>query len=258
MKLINKTIKKVQIRIRKVIFKKMTNLQNIISELKSFGSPERAKHSLRFFKTGQGQYGEGDIFYGASVPEMRIVSRKYKDINLDDVQELLKNEYHECRLVALLILVDRYEHAKNDVERKKICNMYLKNTKYINNWDLVDLSSHEIVGEYLLDKPKSILLNLAKSKNLWEKRIAVISTFTFIREGEFNTSLKIAKILIEDKHDLIQKAVGWMLREIGKRDLRQEETFLKTHYKKMGRTALRYAIEKFPEGLRQKYLLGKI
>ena len=231
-------------------------LKDLQKEVKKLTDNKKAKFLQRFFKTGIGEYGEGDIFAGITVPQSRSLAIKYKDLSFAQISKLLKSKIHEERLIALLILVHNFH--ENPLRKGRIYEFYLKNTKYINNWDLVDLSSHEIVGEYLLDKPKSILLNLAKSKNLWEKRIAVISTFTFIREREFNTSLKIAKILIEDKHDLIQKAVGWMLREIGKRDLRQEETFLKTHYKKMGRTALRYAIEKFPEGLRQKYLLGKI
>ena len=231
-------------------------LKDLQKEVKKLTDNKKAKFLQRFFKTGIGEYGEGDIFAGITVPQSRSLAIKYKDLSFAQISKLLKSKIHEERLIALLILVHNFH--ENPLGKGRIYEFYLKNTKHINNWDLVDLSSHEIVGEYLLDKPKSILLNLAKSKNLWEKRIAVISTFTFIREREFNTSLKIAKILIEDKHDLIQKAVGWMLREIGKRDLRQEETFLKTHYKKMGRTALRYAIEKFPEGLRQKYLLGKI
>lgn len=235
-------------------------IQQIVSELENLGSPERAKHSLRFFKTGHGQYGEGDLFYGASVPEMRIVTRKYKDINLDDVQELLKNKYHECRLVALLILVEKYEHAehiKNDSDKKKIYEMYLNNTKYINNWDLVDLSAHKIVGAYLYDKDskeRSILYKLAKSKDLWEKRISIISTFYFIYRKDFNVSLKISEILLKDKHDLIHKAVGWMLREIGKKDQSVEEKFLKQHYKIMPRTMLRYAIEKFDDKKKKFYM----
>ena len=231
-------------------------LKDLQKEVKKLTDNKKAKFLQRFFKTGIGEYGEGDIFAGITVPQSRSLAIKYKDLSFAQISKLLKSKIHEERLIALLILVHNFH--ENPLGKGRIYEFYLKNTKHINNWDLVDLSSHEIVGEYLLDKPKSILLNLAKSKNLWEKRIAIISTFTFIREGEFDTSLKLAKILIEDKHDLIQKAVGWMLREIGKRDLRQEETFLKTHYKKMGRTALRYAIEKFPEGLRQKYLLGKI
>jgi 3-methyladenine DNA glycosylase AlkD len=230
------------------------SLMDITSELKNFGSPERAKHSLRFFKTDIGQYGEGDLFYGASVPEMRSVARKYKDIILDDVQELLKNKYHECRLVALLILVDRFEHPKTYSDRKKIYEIYLNNTKYINNWDLVDSSAHKIVGAYLYDKDRKRLYELAKSENLWEKRISIISTANFIGKGDFADTLKISNILINDKHDLIQKAVGWMLREVGKRNQIIEEKFLKKHYKTMPRTALRYAIERFDDKKKKFYM----
>jgi len=226
----------------------------IINELKNYGSPERTKHSLRFFKTGKGQYGENDIFYGASVPEMRIVAKKYKDISLDDVQELLENRYHECRLVALMILVDRYRRAKTDAERKRIYETYLKNTKYINNWDLVDLSAHNVVGAYLYDKDRSILYKLAKSKDLWERRIAIMSTFYFIRKDDFSDTLKISEVLLDDKHDLIHKATGWMLREIGKRDKDVEMKFLDEHHRTMPRTMLRYAIEKFSDKEKKCYM----
>jgi len=242
----------------------MTKIQSITKELKNFGSLERAKHSLRFFKTGPGQYGAGDIFYGASVPEMRIVSRKYKDTDLDDVQGLLKNKYHECRLVALMILVEKYaraERLKNDSEMKKYYEMYLNNTRYINNWDLVDLSAHKIVGAYLYNKDehgknrdRSILYKLAKSSDLWEKRISIISTYYFIYRNDFNDTLKISEMLLTDKHDLIHKAVGWMLREVGKRDQNVEEEFLKKHYQTMPRTMLRYAIEKFDEKKKKFYM----
>lgn len=245
----------------KIVHNNTQNTQSIISELKSFGSEERAKHSLRFFKTGPGQYGEGDIFYGATVPEIRNVARKYKDVALDDVQELLKNKYHECRLVALMILVEKYEKSRTDLDKKIIYELYLHNSKYINNWDLVDLSAHKIVGAYLYNKDekgknrdRSILYKLAKSKDLWEKRISIISTFYFIYRKDFNDSLKISEILVDDKHDLIQKAVGWMLREVGKRDQNVEEEFLKKYHKTMPRTMLRYAIEKFDDKKKKFYM----
>lgn len=225
-------------------------------DFKKLENKERGKFLQRFFKTGKGEYGFGDIFAGLSVPQSRILAVKYKDFDFADIALLLKSKIHEERLIALLILVHRFQ--KNPLEQRRIYEFYLKNTKYVNNWDLVDLSSHEIVGGYLKDKPKEMLTKLAKSKSLWERRIAVISTFSFIKDGKYSESLKIAKILIEDKEDLIQKAVGWMLREVGKKDLAVEEKFLKIYYKKMGRTALRYAIEKFSETKRQKYLLGKI
>ncbi len=225
-------------------------------DFKKLENKEKGKLLQRFFKTGIGEYGQGDIFAGLTVPQSRTLATKYQNLSFLDIKILLKSKIHEERLIALLILIRKFE--KNPIEQKRIYKFYLKNTKYINNWDLVDLSSHEIVGGYLRDKPKDILLKLASSNRLWEKRIAVISTFTFIREKNFDTSLKIAGILIYDREDLIQKAVGWMLREIGKRDLKLEVEFLKKYYKQMGRTALRYAIEKFPVKLRQKYLLGKI
>ena len=210
----------------------------------------------RFFKTGPGEYGEGDRFLGITVPFIRKISHKFSDLSLLEVEKILKSKIHEERLIALLILVHRFK--KNPDEQKKIYDFYLKNTKCVNNWDLVDLSSHHIIGEYLLDKPKDILFELARSENLWERRIAMISTFSFIRDRKLDTSLKIAELLVKDKEDLIQKALGWMLREIGKKDLAIEENFLKKYYKQMGRTALRYAIERFPEQKRLAYLHGKV
>ena len=232
------------------------DLRSLRKELERLTDNKKASFLQRFFKTGKGEYGEGDIFVGLTVPQSRILAVKYKDLSFLEILELLKSKIHEERLIALLILVHRFK--KNPDEQKKIYNFYLQNTKYINNWDLVDLSSHKIIGEYLLDKPKDILFELARSENLWERRIAMISTFSFIRDRKFDTSLKIAELLVKDKEDLIQKALGWMLREIGKKDLETEETFLKKYYKQMGRTALRYAIEKFPEGKRLKYLHGEI
>ncbi|MGV8086471.1 MAG: DNA alkylation repair protein [Candidatus Woesearchaeota archaeon] len=234
-------------------------ISKIISELESLGSSERAKHSLRFFKTGQGQYGEGDIFYGASVPETRNIAKKYKNISLDDVQKLLKNKHHECRLCALMILIEKYNYAdKNDDSKTKkiIYEMYLDNTKYINNWDLVDLSAHKIVGAYLYDKKneRKILYELAKSNDLWKKRIGIISTYYFIYRKDFTDTLKISEILLLDNHDLIQKAVGWMLREVGKRDQKIEEEFLEKHHKIMPRTMLRYAIERFDDNKKKYYM----
>ncbi len=239
-------------------------IKQIISELESLGSFERAKHSLRFFKTGPGQYGQGDLFYGASVPEMRIISKKYKDITLDDTIVLLKNKYHECRLVALLILIEKYNDAdktktdENKNIKKTIHHIYLNNTKYINNWDLVDVSAHKIVGAYIYEELKlkdtKILYEFAKSEDLWKKRISIISTFYFIRNNKFDDSLKISKILLNDKHDLMHKAVGWMLREVGKKNQKIEEEFLNKYYKIMPRTMLRYAIERFNENKKKYYM----
>ncbi len=210
-----------------------------------------------FFKTGKGDYGEGDVFAGLKVPTQRKLAREFKDLILTDLKVLLNSSVHEERLIALFILVDRYGKG-NEKEKAEIFSFYMKNRKGINNWDLVDLSAPKIVGKHLLNKDRSLLYKFASSKNLWERRIAVLSTYEFIRQDDFETTLEVAEILLEDKHDLIHKAVGWMLREIGKRDLQTEEKFLKKHYKKMPRTMLRYAIEKFPESKRKKYLQGKI
>ncbi|MDD4983695.1 MAG: DNA alkylation repair protein, partial [Candidatus ainarchaeum sp.] len=190
-------------------------LEQIFKEIEKLKDPERAKHSLRYFKTGPGEYGAGDKFLGLNNPQMRALAKKYKNLDIGDIATLLKSGFHEERQIALFILVHQFEGGDADV-KTRIYNFYLKNTKYINNWDLVDLSAHKIVGAYLVDKEKLILYKLVKSKDLWEKRIAVISTFWFIINDSFEDALKIAEILLEDKHDLIHKAVGWMLREIGK------------------------------------------
>ncbi len=226
----------------------------IVEELQKMKNPAKARLLGRFFKCGPGEYGAGDKFLGITVPEQRkIVKKYYQDIALRELEKLLESEFHEARLTALLMLVEKFEKA-DEKTKNQIYKIYLKNTKYINNWDLVDLSAPRIVGGYLLDKNRKILYRLAKSKNLWERRIAVLATFMFIRERQFADSLKISEILLKDKHDLIHKAVGWMLREIGKRNLETEEKFLKKYSQKMPRTMLRYAIEKFPEGKRKKYL----
>jgi 3-methyladenine DNA glycosylase AlkD len=232
--------------------------KHVIIDLNAYADKKKAKLLQRFFKTGKGEYGEGDIFIGIIVPNQRIIAKKYIDLPLSEIQKLFKSKIHEHRLTALFILSYQYPKAKEE-NQKKIVDFYLKNTKYINNWDLIDLSSVEILGEYFLKHPayKKTLYKFAKSKNLWEKRISIITTFTFIRNRRFNDSLKIARTLLHDKEDLIQKAVGWMLREIGKRDLETEDKFLKEHYHTMPRTMLRYAIEKFPEKKRQFYLLKK-
>jgi len=222
-------------------------------ELLRLADKKQAKLLQGFFKTGPGQYGEGDIFIGLKVPTQRKVCKKFKDLPLDDLQDMLDSKIHEYRLSALFILVDRYKKADEKL-KKEIFDFYLKNTKNINNWDLVDLSAPNIVGGYLLDKPKDILYKLVVSHNLWDKRIAVLSTFMFIKYDRFEDSLKISEILLNDKHDLIHKAVGWMLREIGKRDQEVEESFLKKHHKIMPRTMLRYSTEKFDEEKRKFYL----
>ena len=225
-------------------------------------NPKKAKDLQRFFKTGKGEYGEGDIFLGIMVPEQRKIAKEFYNLNIDEIQGLLNSKIHEKRMIGLFVLIKTYERAtkeKAEKIKKQIFEFYLKNASNnnINNWDLVDLSAPNIVGNYLLDKNKDILYKLAKSNNLWEKRISILSTFAFIREGEFKDSLKISRILLEDKHDLIHKAVGWMLREVGKRDVNVLESFLKKHYRKMPRTMLRYSIEKFPEKERKNWLSGR-
>ena len=232
----------------------LTEIRKAISKQKN---PAQAIILQRFFKTGKGEYGEGDICYGIKVPEQRTIAKQFKDLIFDDLKELIKSKVHEERLIATFILVDQYKRG-DEKKKKSVYDFYLKNRKGINNWDLVDLSAPKIVGAYLIDKQKDLLYKFANSKDLWEKRISIISTQAFIREHFFEDTLNISKTLLGDKHDLIHKAVGWMLREIGNRDLETEEEFLKKHYKTMPRTMLRYAIEKFPEQKRLAYLKGKI
>ena len=228
-------------------------LNQIKSDLSQLGNPEKARILSRFFKTGEGQYGEGDVFLGVSVPEQRKVAKRYFDLPLDDLQELLSSEIHEHRLTALLILTSKYAKADN-AGKDEIFRFYLKNTENINNWDLVDLTAPKIVGDYLSNKDRSVLFKLAKSNDLWERRIAILSTLRFIRNNDFDDALSISELLLHDKHDLIHKAVGWMLREIGKRNQETEEQFLGKYHLQMPRTMLRYAIEKFDENKRKLYL----
>lgn len=290
----------------------MITLKQLKKELKTAADPKRAEVSKRYFKTGKGEYGEGDIFIGLSVPQRKRLAKKYKDFKLTDILKLLRSKIHEERNIALLVLEDKFNRFEN--QRKEIFEIYLNNTKHINNWDLIDLSAGKIVGGYLfiaqqsrlsddarLQNPKHrssnstslskirhpsipkpnfsssesglsrseksvnnlsreefrpifVLTKLAKSKSLWERRIAIMATACFIKNNQFGETLKIAKMLLQDKHDLIHKAVGWMLREVGKKDLKTEIEFLNKHYQKMPRTMLRYAIEKFPENLRLKFL----
>jgi len=227
------------------------SLKNLQKDLQRLANKEKAKLLQGFFKTGKGQYGEGDIFLGVMVPQQRKTAKKHKDLSLKDIQKLLNSKIHEYRLTALFILIDKYQ---NTDEKKEIFNLYLKNTDNINNWDLIDLSAPKIIGNYLLDKPRDILYKLANSKSLWEKRISILATAAFISNNQYKDTLKISKILLNDNHDLIHKAVGWMLREVGKKDQKTEEEFLKKHYKTMPRTMLRYAIERFEENKRIFYL----
>ena len=231
----------------------LSDLQSSLLKLKN---PTKAEILSRFFKTGRGEYGEGDVFLGITGPQSRKIALEYKDLPLSDIRELLKSKTHEERLIALLILMHNFDHGSDKI-KKQIYEFYLKNTKYINNWDLVDLTAYKIVGGYLLDKKdRGVLIRLAKSKSLWERRISIITTYEFIsKKKEYKDTFEIAEILISDKHDLIQKAVGWMLREVGKRiSEKTEREFLDKHYKKMGRTALRYTIERFDEKTREHYL----
>ncbi len=232
-------------------------VKEIKEKLQKLANKKRAAQSRRYFKTGPGEYGEGDIFVGIRVPELRKLSSAYRDIPLEATEILLNSSIHEERLLALLILVMKY--AGSDAgEQKRIYTLYLKNTRFVNNWDLVDASAHYIVGPFLVDKNKRPLYRLAASKSIWDRRIAIMSTFHYIRQNIYSETLKIADTLISDQEDLIHKAVGWMLREIGKRDLQTEEKFLRPRYKAMPRTMLRYAIERFPAAKRQRYLKGKI
>lgn len=225
----------------------------IKKELQSHADKECAELLSRYFKTGKGEYGEGDVFLGIKVGPQRSIAKKYRDLTLDELQELLSSNIHEYRLVSLFILIDKYKRS-DDVGKKEIVDFYLENTKNINNWDLIDLSSGKILGNYFMERNKSVLFKLAKSNILWERRIAIMATSEFIRNNKFDDTLKISEILLNDKHDLIHKAVGWMLREIGKRNQALEEKFLKKYYKRMSRTMLRYAIEKFDEEKRRFYL----
>lgn len=238
-----------------MITKSMTKLSPQ-QQLKKLANPQKAIGVARFFKTGKGEYGEGDIFLGITVPETRIVAKQYKDLSLKEIEKLLQSKIHEERLLALVILVNQFKKV-DEVKQKQIFDMYLANTKYINNWDLVDCSAEYIIGGYLMNKSKAILKKIAQSKSIWERRIAIMATFQFIKQKQHKDTFIIAKILLQDEHDLIHKAVGWMLREVGKRISESiEETFLKQHHQKMPRTMLRYAIERFDESKRKRYLNG--
>lgn len=233
------------------------NLKNLINELNATGDKDKAKIYQRFFKTGKGEYGEGDIFIGITTPKMKEIAKKYSNLGLSDVKILLSNKIHEYRSCALAILVNKFK--TNPTERKNIFQAYLENAKSnkINNWDLVDCSADKIIGAYLFDDDSEILKKLAKSKNLWEKRIAIVSTFHFIKNNQHEKTIEISEILVNDEHDLIHKAVGWMLREVGKRvSQEKEEEFLERHHKTMPRTMLRYAIERFDDK-KKKHYMGK-
>ncbi len=228
--------------------------QEIKNKLITLGNPEKAHHSSYFFKTAKGQYGYGDKFIGCTVPETRSVAKQYQGLSLKENKKLLDDEMHECRLCAVFILTDQFKKA-NEIDRNEILNFYLAHTYRVNNWDLVDASSYKIVGEWLKNRTdRSLIYQLADSELLWDQRIAVVSTLTFIRNNDFNDILKLSEKFLTHRHDLIHKACGWMLREVGKRDEAVLTFFLDEHAAKMPRTMLRYSIEKFPEDLRKYYL----
>jgi 3-methyladenine DNA glycosylase AlkD len=229
-------------------------MSNLIKELKKEKNPQKAKVLASFFKTKKGQYGAGDSFLGISVPKTREITKKYYSLSLSEIEKLIQNKYHEIRLASIFLLIHKYKKG-NLKTKKQIFNFYLKNTKYINNWDLVDLSASQIVGDYLIDKNREILLKLSQSKNLWGKRISIVSTYAFIYQGKSDYTFKIVKILLNDQQDLIHKACGWMLREVGKRVSEIElEAFLELYGPQMPRTMLRYAIEHFSQKKRQLWL----
>lgn len=234
----------------------MREVDKIKNRLRDFINKDKVAIYQNFFKTGHGQYGEGDIFWGINVPNQQKVVKEFKDVSIDTILELLKSKVHEHRLTSIMMFTNKFLISDKKTQ-EKIYKLYLKNAKYVNNWDLVDSSAHIIIGGYLYENKlnRNILEKLAKSKNLWEKRISIIATYYFIKNKEYKDTFKIAEILINDKHDLIHKACGWMLREVGKRINQEiEEEFLKKYYKKMPRTMLRYAIERFEESKRQYYL----
>lgn len=233
------------------------SVKTIRTEVRSLGDPVRAEHALRYFKTGPGEYGEGDRFLGLRMPQIRALVKRYGVVSPAIIKSLLKSKWHEERMLALLLMVHRYKKC-DETEQEKLYHLYLDSTAYINNWDLVDLSARDISGAWLYTRSRKPLYELAKSDSLWERRIAILSTFHFIGKNDFDDALKLARLLLKDEHDLIHKAVGWMLREIGKRDRKREEEFLLKHYRNMPRTMLRYAIEHFPEKRRKTYLRGKV
>lgn len=233
------------------------NAKHLRETLRGLADPVIAEHSQRFFKTGKGEYGEGDRFLGVRVPVLRREAKRHHGISIKQLLRLLHSRYHEERLCALLIMVLKYQRGSEE-EKAAIYQHYLENTGYINNWDLVDSSAHLILGAHLEDREKGVLYRLAGSENLWERRIAIMSTLHFIKNQAYEDTLKLSLILLEDSHDLIHKAVGWMLREVGNRAPKVERAFLNRHYRRMPRIMLRYAIEKFPEKERKAYLNGRL
>lgn len=236
----------------------MTIVQEITDILKVKGNPDKAKHLARFFKTGKGQYGEGDLFLGITVPEQRAIAQKYQHTEFEALSELIESPYHEVRLTALLIVVYKFEKAKSPDLQAQCVDFYLRHTRYINNWDLVDLTCYKLLGVWLEDKDRSLLHSWAANGDLWKQRIAIVACMHFIRRKDFSDFLRIADLLLQHQHDLIHKAIGWLLREVGKKDKEILTTFLSTRYRTMPRTMLRYAIERFPEEERKAYLASEI
>ena len=224
--------------------------------LKAAADPTRAVFSTHYFKTGKGEYGEGDIFLGITVPVLRKTALKYRNLTLADLKRLLESRFHEYRLAALEILAEQYKRG-DEKQRKQIVRFYLSNTSHINNWDLVDASSRPILGEHLKTHPRAILNKLCRSKSLWERRIAIISTMSLVWAGELDDAFRISEALLADPHDLMHKAVGWVLREAGRKDRARLLAFLETNYTRLPRTTLRYAIEHFPAAQRKQMLAGK-
>ncbi|RJR55307.1 MAG: DNA alkylation repair protein [Desulfobacteraceae bacterium] len=233
------------------------SIEEIQKELAELADPQTALSLQRFFKTAPGEYGAGDLFRGIRVPVLRRLSKEHQRTTLTEAEQLLNSLYHEDRLLALLLLVRLYSRG-NEPARSRIYEMYLKNTRFINNWDLVDLSAEHIVGAFLWERERKPLYRLARSSSLWERRIAIMATFHFIKQGDFKETLKLAGVLLHDREDLIHKAVGWMLREIGKRNPRAEEDFLNANCRRMPRVMLRYAIERLPQEKRVQYLKGEV
>ena len=239
-----------------IIFYMSAQIRQIMNKLQELSDSDIAAHSQRFFKTGKGEYGEGDKFLGIRVPTIRKCVKEYGAISLEDTLNILKSPFHEARLFALLMLVEKYSSAKKKTKQQAIYRSYLSQTRFINNWDLVDCSAEHIVGAHLISKDRKPIYRLVRSRSLWERRIGVMSTFCFIKREDYSDILEIAQLLLHDQEDLIHKAVGWMLREVGKRNRDAEERFLLKYYREMPRTMLRYAIEKLPEMERQAYLRG--
>ena len=231
----------------------MKDYKSVKKELKAKANKEKAQILQRFFKTGKWQYGEGDVFLGIAVPELRKIAGKNGDVGMESLRKLLQSKIHEERFVALIILIRKFEKGDN-VKKDKIVEFYLENLKWVNSWDLVDVSAYRILGNYLFKRKKDVIYGLAVSENLWERRIAIMTTFYFIKNNQFADTFKISEILLEDEHDLIHKAIGWMLREVGKRDQKAEEIFIEKNYERIHRTTLRYAIEKFTKEKRNYYM----